>query len=179
MATEFEHEVCSRCGGTGNYSYCQMYGTTCFKCHGRKSVLTKRGEAAVAYRNELRKFPVEQIQAGWLKYYDGFMGGKRGWHKVIEVRNPGTSGRIVDGVTIYGVDVVTEACTFGYDHRAVISDVAPSLEYLKETTAKALAYQDTLTKQGTQRIRKAACTNPLPSDLHCSLANGHLGACKL
>ncbi len=25
---------CSRCGGTGNYSYNQVYGTTCFKCNG-------------------------------------------------------------------------------------------------------------------------------------------------
>lgn len=27
---------CSRCGGTGNHSYCEMYGTTCFKCSGHK-----------------------------------------------------------------------------------------------------------------------------------------------
>ncbi len=27
-------EVCGRCGGSGHYSYCPMYGTTCFKCMG-------------------------------------------------------------------------------------------------------------------------------------------------
>src|SRR5207249_1748734 len=42
----FESETCSRCGGSGHYSYCQRYGTTCFKCGGRTTVLTKRGEAA-------------------------------------------------------------------------------------------------------------------------------------
>jgi len=26
--------VCGRCGGTGHYSFCQMYGTTCFGCSG-------------------------------------------------------------------------------------------------------------------------------------------------
>jgi hypothetical protein len=36
------HEaVCSRCGGCGNFSYCQMYGTTCFKCGGSGKTATK------------------------------------------------------------------------------------------------------------------------------------------
>ena len=26
--------TCPRCGGSGRYSYCTMYGDTCFKCHG-------------------------------------------------------------------------------------------------------------------------------------------------
>jgi hypothetical protein len=26
--------VCGRCGGSGHYSYCSMYGTTCFGCRG-------------------------------------------------------------------------------------------------------------------------------------------------
>ena len=25
---------CPRCGGSGTYSYCTMYGNTCFKCNG-------------------------------------------------------------------------------------------------------------------------------------------------
>ena len=28
------YETCSRCGGSGNYSYNPMNGTTCFKCNG-------------------------------------------------------------------------------------------------------------------------------------------------
>jgi len=27
-------DVCSRCGGSGEYSFCQAHGTTCFKCSG-------------------------------------------------------------------------------------------------------------------------------------------------
>lgn len=26
--------TCTRCGGSGHYSYCQMHGTTCFGCNG-------------------------------------------------------------------------------------------------------------------------------------------------
>lgn len=29
-------EPCSRCGGSGNYSWCAMYGTVCFGCKGTK-----------------------------------------------------------------------------------------------------------------------------------------------
>ena len=28
--------TCTRCDGTGHYSYCSQYGTTCFKCGGQK-----------------------------------------------------------------------------------------------------------------------------------------------
>jgi len=28
--------VCRRCGGSGSYSYCQKYGSVCFRCNGRK-----------------------------------------------------------------------------------------------------------------------------------------------
>jgi DnaJ-class molecular chaperone len=49
MATSkpaFEHVTCSRCGGSGHYSFNLMYGTVCFKCHGRGWCYTKRGAAA-------------------------------------------------------------------------------------------------------------------------------------
>lgn len=28
------YDVCPRCSGTGKYSYCTLYGNTCFKCNG-------------------------------------------------------------------------------------------------------------------------------------------------
>jgi hypothetical protein len=45
--------VCSRCGGGGQYSYCQMYGSTCFGCAGQghqmpKTITTKLIEDAKA-----------------------------------------------------------------------------------------------------------------------------------
>lgn len=44
----YEHVTCSRCGGSGTYSYCSMYGSTCFKCGGRKRVPSKAGAKAAA-----------------------------------------------------------------------------------------------------------------------------------
>jgi hypothetical protein len=34
-------DACSRCGGTGNYSYNQITGTTCFKCNGNGKQMPK------------------------------------------------------------------------------------------------------------------------------------------
>src|SRR5205823_10263506 len=49
MALMFESTGCTRCGGSGHYSYCQSYGTRCFKCAGKGVTLTKRGAVAQAY----------------------------------------------------------------------------------------------------------------------------------
>ena len=42
----FETTECSRCGGTGEFSYNPLDGTRCFKCRGGKRQLTRRGAAA-------------------------------------------------------------------------------------------------------------------------------------
>ena len=42
----YETETCSRCGGSGHYSYNQRTGTTCFKCLGAGLQRTKRGARA-------------------------------------------------------------------------------------------------------------------------------------
>ena len=64
----FETETCSRCGGSGHYSYCQMHGTTCFGCKGKGIQQSKRGaKARVAWdakRVELCSVPVETVQVG-------------------------------------------------------------------------------------------------------------------
>ncbi len=41
-------KTCSRCGGGGHYSYCEMHGTTCFGCGGSGKVLPSTGEALKA-----------------------------------------------------------------------------------------------------------------------------------
>ena len=56
----FEIETCSRCGGSGHFSYNQIDGSRCFKCGGAKVTYTKRGQAAalekaLAYQASLTK----------------------------------------------------------------------------------------------------------------------------
>ena len=47
------HDVCTRCGGAGKYSFCQSHGDTCFKCSGRgkyASALSAKALAAAAVK---------------------------------------------------------------------------------------------------------------------------------
>jgi hypothetical protein len=50
----YDTEPCSRCGGSGHHSRCEMYGTTCFKCSGRKVTLTRRAAKVGAQLAEIR-----------------------------------------------------------------------------------------------------------------------------
>lgn len=72
---KFHTQTCGRCGGSGHYSYCSMYGTVCFNCRGRKTVLTKAGSAAsVACSIFLKSDPRVTARVGDLKPGDVVMG---------------------------------------------------------------------------------------------------------
>jgi DnaJ-class molecular chaperone len=70
MKLSFTNETksCTRCGGSGQYSYCAMWGSRCFKCHGTGKVLTtrcaKRRAEYTALRAELLGAAAETIQIG-------------------------------------------------------------------------------------------------------------------
>lgn len=46
MMIVYERKECSRCGGTGRYSYNALHGSMCYGCNGRGRALSKRGLAA-------------------------------------------------------------------------------------------------------------------------------------
>src|ERR1035437_5573481 len=75
MGLLFENETCSRCGGSGNYSYCATHGTRCFKCHGLKVVLTKRGAVAQRYLVELQTVAMKDLKAGQVIECTGVLNG--------------------------------------------------------------------------------------------------------
>lgn len=149
-ARGFEREACTRCGGSGHYSYCQMYGTTCFKCAGQRFVLTKRGAAAAAYCETLRSKPHGEVKAG----------DKIRWNgktcTVLETRNSvqegmsGTNG-VMKPYRREGIDIMTNLVQLVCCDPAKLVRMAQSAEDKARTLALALAYEDTLTKAGTPR----------------------------
>lgn len=158
-ANRLERETCPRCGGSGQYSYCQMYGRTCFKCAGRKEVLTKRGTAATAYLKALRSKPASELKVGDRVYHDGLVVpgavcDKAAWTTVIEIRAGVAEldgGRVVNGEVIPAeIVVVTERCTH-HTTAATRFRVWVSKEHEAETLAAAIAFQATLTKAGKPR----------------------------
>lgn len=159
-ATPFETKPCGRCGGSGHYSYCQMYGTTCFGCSGSGLALTKRGSAAREMFLASLERTYGEVEVGWRVLISG-----RGWRTVTEIdRNPGggsyrnygtpdevlipnthgiTTGTGEGRVTMVGT---ADGRITGYSNRAAYDAML----------AEALAYQETLTVKGTPRKRSAA-----------------------
>jgi hypothetical protein len=64
----YETTECTRCGGTGHFSYNQRTGTTCFKCSGTRVQLTRAGKAAfdkvTAWREATYTVAASQVQPG-------------------------------------------------------------------------------------------------------------------
>src|SRR5262252_1659148 len=138
----FENVPCSRCGGSGHYSYCQMYGTTCFKCAGDGAVLTKRGRAAQMFLNQSRKRKASEFKVGdsfLLEGVPGFI--KSEWIKLtaIEVGANGTLNFL--GTNKTGQEQGLNGLTAETEVRK-----AWTKEEKKAQAAAALAFQATLTK---------------------------------
>jgi hypothetical protein len=152
MATSFETTTCSRCGGTGQYSYCRAYGTKCFKCHGGGLSFTKRGELAHTYYMKSLETPLNEIKVGDLvqvwdmtrNYFatviqmaasDAY--AKQGMPALCMTTNHEKNGK--SGLTASPDDMVR---------------VGHSREEKLVKIAIALEYQASLTKQGKPRKRK-------------------------
>lgn len=140
---KFEIATCGRCGGSGKYSYCQMYGDTCFGCSGKGRVFTKRGLAAKKfYENSLSK-RAGDLQAGEAVRLNGY-GSK--FHMIEFV------GNSVDGFNRF--HIVTKVVDYGCDPETIVR-VAASVERKQQAFAAAMEYQSSLTKAGTPRKRAA------------------------
>jgi hypothetical protein len=60
----YDTTECSRCWGSGRYSFTPMYGDTCFQCEGRKKTLSKAGEKAKALFDELVSVEAKDLKPG-------------------------------------------------------------------------------------------------------------------
>lgn len=153
MATIFETEVCSRCGGTGHHSFNGEH-SRCYKCDGKNGcrAYTKRGAAAKAYYNA--KF---EIPASMLKVGDVFRTDYYKQITVVSIAEVETHSRfkIGDGdwqkganqLKIEGLKLTVQL------HPETIVRRLPTPEENEVAKADALKYQETLTKAGTVKKR--------------------------
>jgi hypothetical protein len=152
--TGFEIETCSRCGGSGQYSYCQTHGTRCFKCGGGKVVLTKRGAAARAKYFELISKKTKDIKVGDSVLTEIGLGAKKFWHKVKAISPYPAMANCVMVDLVRGVK---EQCIIINPESHLYS--VSTEEERKAALEEALAYQTTLLKTGKvgkERKLKAA-----------------------
>ena len=67
-SVNFERETCTRCGGTGKYSFNLKDGDMCYGCKGTGMKLTKRGAAAAAYAREISEVTIEAAINGGFEF---------------------------------------------------------------------------------------------------------------
>lgn len=141
-----ENVTCSRCGGSGKFSWCQMHGSTCFKCWGAGVTLTKKGAAAQAWLNAQKRKPGAEVKVGETILIEGIPGFSASfWAKVTEV----AEGCNITAVGKNGQSQVLN----GWGEQSV--RVAQTKERLAELRVEALAFQANLTQAGTVKKRAA------------------------
>src|SRR5581483_11115026 len=144
----FETKSCGRCGGSGHYSYCQMHGTVCFQCGGSGVQLTKRGEVAQRFYNELLTKPARDFKVG-----DSYrMQGDPKTYRIEEIKpdalNPGLIQLNGPGMS-YG-------CSPDSPLRSV-----PTVEVRDAARAKALEFQATLGTNGKpKKVKRTDAAAP-------------------
>jgi hypothetical protein len=143
----YEIAHCTRCGGSGHYSFCQSHGTTCFKCSGSGWMLTKRGYATKMFLEALRTKPAAAVKVG-----DAIRDFNGSFQTVTEVKySPLTSCNTskVGNVTYHHIQIIISTeksglgCSPDYKVRCRFTGDAATW-----THAAAMAYQDGLTKTG-------------------------------
>jgi hypothetical protein len=146
MATSYETETCTRCSGSGHYSYNQMTGTRCFKCGGSGLQYTKRGEATKQFAESIMAVLGSDIKVG----------------DVIRIGNKGQ-------ITVQSLEVVESRSKFKsapdaeWEVRMEVVVTGPNFteKFYADSTYKRLLtaeqaqqvrdYQDSLTKAGKPR----------------------------
>jgi hypothetical protein len=146
---KFERETCSRCGGCGRHSYCEMYSDTCFKCHGKGQALTRRAVVARQWMIEQRKILVRDVKPGMTIRACGSTYNVQS----VSQDTVSTSKSLVDGVWIehppsWQIRGIKHGLTAQGDH---VVELIPSRAEQIEQLRAAIEYQNSLTKAGKPR----------------------------
>lgn len=144
---KYETETCTRCGGSGHYSYNEMWGSICFKCYGKKRSYTKRGAAAVKFANELREISVTEVSVGDRVYW-----GNGGRMTVAEISEPHPSGvKVMVGDHYVDCMKITITGQSGLKKAFSLKNDPLRREWTPEMIQQVVDFQESLTKAGKPR----------------------------
>ena len=132
--TVFETQTCTRCGGSGHYSFNLRDGTVCYGCGGKGWQHTRRGAAAHKFYNDLLTVPARSLEPGQ-RVWDKFAGR---WQTVASVDPERYCIQYNSGLAEY-YDAVPDLTK-----RRKPTSEAERLAFVQ----RALDYQATLTKAG-------------------------------
>lgn len=147
--TNFETETCSRCGGSGRYSFNGRH-SICYKCAGPGVTYTKRGKAAADLYTRLLSKPAGAVAVGDRLQFE--LIGSKVWVTVETIETTDQH------LTIMGLDAKGNR----YGQGVLLGRLTETLfreantaEQKADKRAEALAYQATLTKAGKPGKRAA------------------------
>lgn len=155
MTTAFETEVCSRCGGTGHFSFNGEH-SRCYKCDNKNGAraYTKRGAAAKAYYLAKFQVPAEEIKIG-----DKIRDTQQRIQQltVAKIERSVSTARVwISGVEQPKFEQVTFTNEVGLSVSYRVDSLVrriPTAEENEAAIADALRYRETLTKEGKPRRR--------------------------
>lgn len=143
----FEHATCTRCNGSGKFSYNLTHGDRCYGCGGSGFKLTIRGRRAQEFLDNLRKRPASEITVGQVIFFDNYP--FKSYFAPVESITQLESGSIE---LMCHAPVSGEVCR----HHILPSQLARfgfSAEEKQEQVRQALNFQATLNKDGTFKRR--------------------------
>lgn len=149
LKTVFDKTECERCGGCGQHSYNPITGSRCFGCEGKGEVLTKRGQKAFSRYIESCSIPAREVVVGdWINMAISTGQAKR---KVTEI----TEGSMVVNGNDYRFLAISSGegnnrHTLQLNHDTMVRKYW-TVEENDQKIADALAYQDTMIKDGTKK----------------------------
>jgi hypothetical protein len=145
MSQPFETQTCTRCAGSGKFSFNLMHGDRCYGCGGTGHQFTARGKAAKAHFTSLLQRKVADLKVGEFVKTWVVLGGSDVWCIVEAIRedalNPGMV--YIDLKSIKSGRGMTCGQWLISDVTSVVSQAD-----LDAKKAEAVAYQATLTKAG-------------------------------
>jgi len=147
----FEHMTCRRCGGPGSFSYNQVHGTVCYGCGGSGYGLTRRGTAAQAYLDSLRKVRADSLKVGDFVYADSVF-AKAAFKRItnIIVGRAKDQGCYCNDGEYTQIKIECDGYTTYHHPEDLVRKGFTKEEKIQHREA-ALAYQATLTKTGQPR----------------------------
>lgn len=158
--SKFETKTCSRCGGSGHYSFNLMHGTMCYGCNGSGIQFTKRGLAARQFFDESLTVPASELKVGMA------IKESSGWKNfaIIQAIDTGTDYELGQRhITSYSLGEAGERQMILADTGRCKAKFYPDCrvrvmhtdEEKKAKIQAALEYQATLNANGTVSKRKA------------------------
>ena len=154
LATGFEGQICSRCGGCGRYSFNQMDRDMCYGCRGCGLVFTKRGSVARQYFQDSILTAAGDVKSGWIA-----RGNNGKWFPVVsaepyQMRGASLTNGVMAPYDRPGVDITYGKVGHVQDVTTMIP-AQPNIEAVAAFRKAALVYQQTLTQAGTVRKNAA------------------------